>query len=68
MNKVKALADQLACLEVPVREEDIIMTLLESLPTWYEYLITTLETMPIRELTMEYRLMHEMSKRKKKTR
>ena len=69
VNKVKALADQLACLEVPVREEDIVMTLLESLPTSYEFLITALETMPTKELTMEYvtaRLMHEMSKRKEK--
>ena len=69
VNKVKALADQLACLEVPVREEDIVMTLLESLPASYEFLITALETMPMKELTMEYvtaRLMHEMSKRKEK--
>jgi hypothetical protein len=69
VNKVKALADQLAYLEVPVREEDIVMTLLESLPASYEFLITALETMPMKELTMEYvtaRLMHEMSKRKEK--
>jgi hypothetical protein len=31
INKVKALADQLACLEVPVRDEDVVMTLLEIL-------------------------------------
>ena len=52
-----------------MREEDIVMTLLESLPTSYEFLITALETMPTKELTMEYvtaRLMHEMSKRKEK--
>jgi hypothetical protein len=35
INKVKALADQLACLEVPVRDEDVVMTLLESLPPSY---------------------------------
>ena len=69
INKVKGLADQLACLEVPVRDEDVVMTLLESLPPSYEYLITALETMPMKELTMEYvtaRLMHEMSKKKEK--
>jgi hypothetical protein len=38
INKVKALADQLACLEVPVRDEDVVMTLLENLPPSYEYL------------------------------
>ena len=69
VNKVKALVDQLVCLEVPVRDEDIVMTLLESLPASFEYLITAMETMPMKELTMDYvtmRLMHEMSKRKEK--
>ncbi len=36
INKVKALADQLACLEVLVRDEDVVITLLESLPPSYE--------------------------------
>ena len=48
VNKVKALADQLACLEVPVREEDIVMTLFESLPALYKFLITALDTMPMK--------------------
>ena len=69
VNKVKVFADQLACLEVVVREEDIVMTLLESLLGSYKYLMTTLETTLMKKLTMEYvttRLMHEMSKRKEK--
>jgi hypothetical protein len=69
INKVKALADQLACLEVPVRDEDVVMTSLESLPPSYEYLITALETLPMQDLTMEFviaRLTHEVSKRKEK--
>ena len=69
INKIKALADQLACLEVPMRDEDVVMTLLDSLPPSYEYLITALETLPMKDLTMEYvtsRLMHEVSKRKEK--
>ena len=69
INKVKALADQLACLEVPMRDEDIVMTLLDSLPPSYEFLITALETMPMKELTLEAvtaRLMHESTKRKEK--
>jgi hypothetical protein len=68
INKVKALADQLACLEVPVTDEDVVMTLLESLPP-SEYLITALETLPMQDLTMEFvtaRLMHEVSKRREK--
>lgn len=64
-NKVKALVDQFACLEVPVRNNDIVMTLFESLPALYEYLITILKTMPMNESTMEYVttcLIHKMLK------
>ncbi len=71
INKVKALADQLTCLEVPMRDEDVVMTLLESLPPSYEHLITALETLPMQDLTMEFvtaRLMHEVSKRREKDR
>ena len=67
INKVKGLADQLACLEVPVTDGDIVMTLLESLPPSYEYLITALETRDMKELDMDFitaRLVHEVSKRK----
>lgn len=67
INKVKVFADQLACLEVFVRNKDISMTLLENLPPSYEYLITGLETMLMKELTMEYamaHLMHVISKKK----
>ncbi len=66
VNKVKVLVDQLVCLKISVREEDIIITLLENLPLSYEYLTTAIDTMPMKELTMDYmttRLMHEMSKR-----
>ena len=52
-----------------MRYKDIVMTLLENLPTLYKYLIIALKTMPTKELTMDYvaaRLMHEMTKRKEK--
>ena len=67
INKVKALVDQLACLEVPVIDEEIVMTLFESTLTSFEYLITAMETMPMKELMMDYvtaRLMHKISKGK----
>ena len=67
INKVKALADELACLETPVTEGDVVMTLLESLPPSYEFFITALETRATKDLTMEFvtaRLMHEVTKRK----
>ena len=69
VNKVKPLADQLVCLEVPVWEIDIVMTLVKNLPASYKYLITTSEIVPMKDLTMEYvttRLLYEMSKRKEK--
>lgn len=43
-------------------EEDIIMTLLENLLTLYKYLITALEMMLMKELTMEYMMTHLMTK------
>lgn len=66
VNKVKALADQLTCLEVSVKNKDVVMTLLESLLPSYEHSITALETMPIKELItyVTTSLMHKMSKRK----
>ena len=69
INKVKSLADQLTCLEVAIKDEDVVFTLLDSLPTSYEHLITALETRLMKELTLEFfnaRLMHEMTKRKEK--
>jgi hypothetical protein len=45
------------------------MTLLESLLASYEYLITAMKTMPMKDLTMNYvttRLIYEMLKRMKK--
>ena len=47
VNKVKALTDQLACLEVLVRDKNIVMTSLESLPASFKYLITTMKMMPM---------------------
>ena len=67
INKVKVLADQFAYLKVPVRDEDIVMTLLKNLPTSYKFLITIMETMLMKDLTMNYVtvcLMHKMPKHK----
>ena len=69
INKVKYLDDQLTCLEVPMREGDVVMTLHDSLPPYFDHLITALETQPMNELTLDFitaRLMHEVSKRKEK--
>lgn len=52
-----------------MKNEDVVMTLFKKLPPSYKYMITTLETMPMKELTMEcmtVHLMHVISKRKEK--
>ena len=70
INKVKALANPFACLEVFMRDKDIVMSLLKSLPVSYEYLITASKTMPMNELLLDYvtvRLIHEILKRKKES-
>ena len=67
INKVKTLVDQLEALDVAVTEGDIVMTLLESLPSSFENLIVAMETKDIKELTLTYvtsRLMHEVTRKK----
>lgn len=52
-----------------MKNDDIGITLFESLSFSYKYLITTLEIMSMKGRTMEYMtayLMHETSKRKEK--
>jgi hypothetical protein len=65
INKVKVLIDRLACLKIHVRKEVVVMISLESLPPIYIHLITALETMTMKELSMKYvmaHLMHEILK------
>ena len=67
INKVKILANQLEALDVAVTEGDIVMTLLESLPSSFENLIVAKETKDLKELTLTYvtsRLMHEVTRKK----
>lgn len=61
--------DQLACLKVAIKEEIIFMAMLDSLPPSFQYLITTLGTLNLADLTIEFvvsRFMHEVSKKKGK--
>lgn len=65
VNKVEALADQLACLEVLMRDKNVVIILSAS----YEYWIISLEMIPMKDLTMDYVmicLMYKMSKCKEK--
>ena len=65
INKVRSMAQQLEAIGAEVREEDIVMTLLSSLPQTYGSLIIALESRS-EDLTMEFvvaRLLHEETRR-----
>ena len=65
--KVKIFADWVNGADVAINDGDIVMTLLESLSSSYEYFIVAMESRPIQQLTLDYvtsRLLHELSRRK----
>jgi hypothetical protein len=67
INTVKALADQLRSIEVNIRDEDVYMVLLMSLPPSFDNLVTSLESMSTKDVDLQFivaRLFHEVSKRK----
>lgn len=64
-SKAKVLADQLVCLEAPLRNKNIITTMCQSLLASYKYLITAMKMMMMKEFIINYMalsLMHEMLK------
>jgi hypothetical protein len=67
INMVKVLADQLHSMEVNIPNENVYMVLLMSLPPSFGNLITSLESMSIKDVDLQFivaRLFHEVSKRK----
>ncbi len=67
INTVKALADQLRSIEVNITNKDVYMVLLMNLPPVFDNLVTSLESMFIKDVDLQFiiaRLFHEMSKRK----
>jgi transposase InsO family protein len=66
INKVKTMAEQLDAIGAPVKADDVVMTLLSSLPTSYDNLIVALESRSD-DLSLEFttaRLIHEEKRRK----
>ncbi len=64
---VKALADQLHSIKVKIEDEDLYMVLLMSLPPSFNNLVTSLESMSIEDVDLQFivvQLFHEISKRK----
>jgi len=67
INMVKVLVDQLHSMEVNIPNENVYMVLLMSLPPSFNNLITSLESMSIKDVDLQFivvRLFHEVSKRK----
>jgi hypothetical protein len=67
INMVKALVDQLRSIEVNITDEDVYMVLFMSLPPSFDNLVTSLESMSIKDVDLQFivaRLLHEVSKRK----
>ncbi len=67
INIVKALVDQLRSIEVNITDEDVYMVLLMSLPSSFDNLVTSLESMSTKDVDLQFigvRLFHEVSKRK----
>ena len=54
INKVKSLADQFTCLELPMKEDDVIMTLLDCLPPWFDHLVIVLEMFLMKEFMLDF--------------
>jgi hypothetical protein len=52
INTVKALVDQLCSVEVNIVDEDVYMVLLMSLPPSFDNLVTSLESMPTKDVDL----------------
>lgn len=69
VNKVKILVNQLATIDKPLYEKDVVITFLASLLNSYSSFIMVLESITKKDLTMDYvmaRLVYEVTKRKQK--
>jgi len=67
INTMKALAYQLCSIEVNITDEDVYMVLFMSLPPSFDNLVTSLESMSIKDVDLQFiiaRLLHKVSKRK----
>jgi hypothetical protein len=66
---VKALMDQLCSIEIKIEDKDMYMLLFMSLPSFFDNLVMSLESMSTKDVDLQFiivRLICEVSKRKKK--
>ncbi len=63
INMVKAIVDQLRSIEVKIKDEDVYMVFLMSLPPSFDNLVTALESMSTKDIDLQFivaRLLHEV--------
>ncbi len=68
INMVKALVGQLCSIEVMIEDKDVYMLLLMNLPSSFDNLVMSLESMSTKDMDLQFiiaRLICEVSKRKK---
>ena len=66
VNKLKSLQEHLLAIDDPIEDKDLVIILLSSLPTEYDYLVTALETMDSTKMTWDYvrdRVINEYEKK-----
>jgi hypothetical protein len=54
INMVKALADQLRSIEVKIKDEDMYMVLLMILPSSFDNLVMSLESMSTKDVDLQF--------------
>ncbi len=67
IDMVKMFVDQLCSIDVKIKDEDVYMVLLMSLPPSFDNLVTSLESMSTKDVDLQFiivRLLQEVSKRK----
>jgi hypothetical protein len=54
INIMKALVNQLCSIEVKIEDENVYMVLLMSLPTSFDNLVTSLESMSTKDVDLQF--------------
>jgi hypothetical protein len=54
INIMKALVNQLCSIEVKIEDEDVYMVLLMSLPTSFDNLVMSLESMSTKDVDLQF--------------
>jgi len=65
INTVKALADQLRSIEVNITDEDVYMVLLMSLPSSFDNLVTSLESMSTKDVDLQFKVASQSVQKKR---